>query len=177
MYLLFNFLLFNSQVQPVLCAGDQSTLIEASLEKSIPIYASLFRFANEENFSVEASQVASQLLESTEKLVIELLRLSLDPGGMDIIFTQLLPWSRGQEEAVRRSSLKLLKTALVTLSKEVEFQPGTPTSFSQGHLMIAKVPHVFKILNPNSSKLISYFRFCLVVSIRRKQFATWRSTA
>lgn len=68
-----------------------------------------------------------------------------------MIFSQLLPWTRGQEEAMRRSSLNLLKLAMTTLSKEVEFQPGAPTRFSQGHLMMSKVTSTLGVL-PNDSQ-------------------------
>lgn len=129
-----------SALEPVLNASDQSILLETSLEKALPLYAALARLSHDESSCADASLTAGvELLESMERLVINLLRLSLDPGGMDMVFTLLLPWSKGQEEALRRNSLRLLKLALVTLSKEVEYQPGAPTRFSQGHLMISKV--------------------------------------
>lgn len=91
---------------------------------------------------VDASLAANQLLIALESMTLQLLRSSLDPSMVDIIFSQLLPWTRVQEGSVRRASLTLLKLTLATFVKEVEFEPGAPTRFSQGHVMIAKVSFV-----------------------------------
>lgn len=88
---------------------------------------------------IDASLAANQLLIGLESLILQLLRSSLDPGMVDIIFSQLLPWTKGHEGSIRRAALTLLRLALSTFVKEVEFEPGAPTRFSQGHVMIAKV--------------------------------------
>lgn len=87
---------------------------------------------------VDASLAANQLLMALESLTLQLLRSTLDPSMIDIIFSQLLPWSRGPEGSMRRAALTLLRLALTTFVREVEFEPGAPTRFSQGHVMIAK---------------------------------------
>ena len=120
---------------------DQSVLLEAGLERCIPIYAKLCSYAKEECWLVDASLAANQLLMALENFTLHLLRSCLDPSCVDVIFSQLLPWTKGQEEAMRRAALSLLKLVLTTFLHEVEFEPGAPTRFSQGHVMVAKVRH------------------------------------
>lgn len=88
---------------------------------------------------VGASLAANQLLMSLENLALQMLRSTLDPSAVDILFSQLLPWSKAQESSMRRAGLSLLRLTLATFVKEVEFEPGAPTRFSQGHAMLAKV--------------------------------------
>ena len=94
---------------------------------------------------VDASLAANQLLMALENLTLQLLRSMLDPSAVDILFSQLMPWSKAQEGSMRRAGLSLLRLTLATFVKEVEFEPGAPTRFSQGHNMIAKVNISFKI--------------------------------
>lgn len=138
---------------------DQSTLLEAALERGIPLYAKLCRFAKEECWMVDASLAANQLLIALEHFVLNLLHSSLDPSTVDIIFSQLMPWSRATEGSMRRAALSLLRLALATFVKEVEFEPGAPTRFSQGHLMVAKVPTLLKAT-------IEYFLFMSLIFLQ-----------
>ena len=127
------------RLPPVLRPDDQSTILVAGLERGIPMYAKLCHFAKEECWMVDASLAANQLVIALESLMLQLLRSSIDPGMVDIIFFQLLPWTRGQEGSMRRAALTLLRLTLTTFVREVEFEPGAPTRFSQGHVMIARV--------------------------------------
>lgn len=113
------------------------------------MYAKLCRYAREECWVVDASLAANQLLMAIENFTLHLLRSCLDPSCVDIIFSQLLPWTKGQEEAMRRASLTLLKLVYTTFLQEVEFEPGAPTRFSQGHIMIAKVFNILKLKSNN----------------------------
>lgn len=127
------------RLPPVLGPDDQSTVLETGLERGIPLYAQLCQFAMEEWGMVDASLAANQLLIALENLTLQFLRSSLDPAMVDIIFSQLQPWARGQEGPMRRAALTLLKLTLATFFREVEFEPGAPTRFGQGHIMIAKI--------------------------------------
>jgi hypothetical protein len=118
---------------------DQSTVLETGLERGIPLYAKLCQFATEECWMVDASLAANHLLIALESLTLHLLRSSLDPGMVDIIFSQLMPWTNGKEGPMRRAALTLLRLAFTTFVREVEFEPGAPTRFGQGHIMIARV--------------------------------------
>lgn len=100
---------------------------------------------------VEASLAANQLLMAMEQLMLNLLRQSLDPGSVDVLFSQLLPWMRSPQEASRRAALALFKLVLATFVNEIAFEPGAPTRFSQGHIMLAKVSFMFSFPRPSSS--------------------------
>lgn len=154
---------------------DQSTILEAGLEVGIPNYAKLCHFAKEECWMVDASLAANQLLMALETLVLQLLRSSLDPGMVDVIFSQLLPWARGQEGSVRRAALALLKLALATFVREVEFEPGAPTRFGQGHFMLAKVILVILFMSSICGlTFIFLFRLCLAVLTQKALFVIWQ---
>ncbi len=114
-------------------------MLETGLERGIPLYAKLCQFAMEECWMIDASLAANHLLIALESLILHLLRSSPDPGMVDIIFSQLMPWANGQEGPMRRAALTLLRLTLTTFVREVEFEPGAPTRFGQGHFMIARV--------------------------------------
>lgn len=133
------------RLPPVLRPDDQSTILEVGLERGIPLYAKLCHFAKEECWMVDASLAANQLVIALESLTLQLLRTSIDPGMVDVIFSKLLLWTRGQEGSMRRAVLTLLRLTLTTFVREVEFEPGAPTRFSQGHVMIAKVSVSFSV--------------------------------
>ena len=91
---------------------------------------------------VEASLAANQLLMAMEQVMLNLLRQSLDPGSLDILCSQLLPWMRSPQEASRRAALGLFKLILSTFFNEIVFEPGAPSRFSQGTILLAKVGHI-----------------------------------
>ena len=145
---------------------------------------------------VDASLAANQLLMAMENfictipyiscslaiingisiLLVNLLHSSLDPSTVDVIFSLLLPWSRATEGSMRRAALSLLKLALGTFVKDVEFEPGAPSRFSQGHLMVAKV-NLFECKSESVNVFIEFFRLFRGVPIRKVRYAIWPSIA
>ena len=79
---------------------------------------------------------------------------------------------------MRRAALSLLKLVLTTFLHEVEFEPGAPTRFSQGHVMVAKVRHFNLIAFKRQILSFNFFdRLFLDAPIQMVQYAIWLSIA
>lgn len=137
-------------IPPSIGPEDQSILLDRILEHVISMYDKLDQFANDEQCAdvAAANESAQQLLAALEGFVLNLLREALHPGTVDVIFSKFIVWAKSKQEAIRRASLTLLRISLATFGRELTFEPGAPTRFSDGHNMLAKVRLVISHLQP-----------------------------